>query len=186
MEKRDLFSMLTSTIWQDWKSHIRTEKECAFNEIFYSWTKLFEDSNGPLGCILLLFMIVFAIPWWFLGPIIASANRASISRSANDIELSPNDYKLIRNSQGRIGVCYWHNWYNCELLLPAMFDNIEHFASESFVITVNGKHGLYNARNKKMHIKPIFERYKIDGNFVVFSTENSKVKYNCYGERVLI
>lgn len=183
MEKEILFRMLTSPIWQDWNSHIRIEKQCDFDEIFYPLRKAVNESWT--GVILALFFILFGMLWYLIGPIMAFVNRARISRNAYDIEVTTSDYKLIRNNLGRIGVCYWHNWYNCKLLLPTKFDNIEHLTPESFVITIDSKHGVYSA-DKNIYIKPVFETYKIEGKFVIFTTANSEVKYNCHGERVLI
>lgn len=182
MDLNNIFNNATNVIWQDYKGFLRVESNCDIREIFHFLDDLLEKPYA--------FIFFFLIPLmplcWFFGPLSAKCNRSNISKYTHDIELTPNVYKLIRSKSGELGVCYWHNWYNCCLLLAPRYNKIQRFGNDAFIVNVKGQWGIYNAKMRKMVVRPIFSSYKTVGNFVILSNKNITEKYNTYGERIML
>ena len=183
MNFNNIFRSATNIIWQDYKGFLRVESNCDFREIFHFMENIHEK---PYFVFIIFPLVLFCPLWWFLGPLSAKSDRSTISKYTHDIELTPNVYKLIRDVSGNLGICYWYNWYNCRLLLAPCYNKIQHFGNDAFIVNIKGKWGIYNAKLKKMVVKPMYLSYEIVGNFVIFSNTNTTEKYNTYGERIML
>ena len=130
--------------------------------------------------------LLVTIPMWIIQPLVASKKRKKISINAYDIELTPNIYKLIKDKSGKIGICYWYNWFNCRLLLESKYENAFHLGEDAFVVKDNGKFGIYNAKKRTIVVPLNFSNMRFDGDFVILSNKDITEKFNSYGERIMI
>lgn len=177
------------TNWLDFQTFKRQESNCKFNEIFYGLSQFIEEANGTLLVLGLLFLlpiwVLGMISWWFLGPLTAAIHRSSVSRNAYDIEDTSNDYKITRNEDDKYGICYWHNWYNCNQLLDSRYDLIVGFDYEGFVVCKDGKCGIFNAKKNKMVVPCVYEKFDVDYSQVKLTRNGKRTNFNQYGERVM-
>ncbi|MCM1510973.1 MAG: hypothetical protein NC116_09700 [Clostridium sp.] len=180
--------MTTRNDWQDFITFMRMESDCKFNEIFYEFNQLMEKESNPLMALMALFTSPFwAILWWFIGPIRAAIRRSSIASNAYDIEDTCSEYKITRNRDGQMGVCYWHNWYNCKQQLYSCYDEVIRFDWEGFVVCKNGKYGIFYAPKNIMVVPCIYDQCKLDEDEcnVILNRNGQNTKFNKFGERIL-
>lgn len=177
------------TNWLDFQTFKWQESDCNFNEIFYGLSQFVEESNHTLLALGALFLLPFwvagMISWWFIGPIRAAIRRSDIASNSSDIEETSNDYKITRDQNERYGVCYWHNWYNCNQLLDSRYDLIVGFDYEGFVVCKDGKYGIFNAKKNRMVVPCQSENFHLEYRQVVIERNGKKTTFNQYGERLM-
>lgn len=184
LENMFMFSM--NVIWQDLNTFIRVESKCKTSDVFSRITNWLDNNkDSALTVLIVCTYFIWFIPYFVIIIVYAYFKRSRIFQSAYEIEVTPNNYKLIRNKSNMVGVCCWYNWYNCELLLSSKYEEIEHFGKEAFIIGKNNRYGIYNAKQKKLVVQIDYNNYEFVDDFVILSSFKVKVKYNIYGERIM-
>ena len=75
-------------------------------------------------------------------------NRLAIKNNADDIEVTYSEYKMLRQDNGKMGICVWGKGFKRRLLLPSKYLIMKGFDNSYIVKDVNGKYGLFNAELK--------------------------------------
>ena len=115
-----------------------------------------------------------------IGPIRAAIKRSDIASNAYD-----NEFKITRDQNEKYEVCYWHNWYNCSLLLNSRYDLIVNFDNEGFVVCKKGKYGIFNAKKNKIVVPYMYEEFNVDYSQGTLTRNSKRTIFNQYGERVM-
>jgi len=110
----------------------------------------------------------------------------SILKNAYDIESNSKEYKLVRNSQGEIGLIYWVHCGNCHLLLKSIYSSIKYIDNNNIIVEKKNLLGLYNLRNRTWVLpckynSIINERKDI----VIANNDEGEIRINVYGERIM-
>lgn len=122
-----------------------------FNKEYPYW----QDNGFSFSDIMLIICTLGVYP--MLLPIIVSISycftRAPIIANAEDIEVTDSQYKMLRSSNGKIGLCSYdmHGFFGKiheKLLLPCKYKLQKGFRNSYIVENESGKFGLYNAELK--------------------------------------
>lgn len=111
--------------------------------VFYIFTGG-DVSFGESATFMGVFLSIIAICYYVNKELLPSTERKKIGLSSQ-IEVSSSEYKLIRMSNGVMGICYWGNYDNCKLILEPVYDNIEKGFDNSYIVKSEEKYMLYNA-----------------------------------------
>lgn len=127
-------------------------------------------------CFLLLPSLVLVV-------IFKSCYRIKIS-NINDIQATASPYKLIRDKDGLFGLSLWKK--RCSrLLLKMKYDKISRINDETFICTLKGKHGVYNAVGRKMIVPVECESIKLKDGKIHAVCGGVLTIYNDKGYRVV-
>lgn len=177
--------------WIDFKGFYREEKE---KKPVPWWDHIFNDNDGCLGIIL------FSPIYLLIGLVLCihgMCQRQTIKKNAYDIEdwgdvpnerdeNDPRLYLLLRNKEGKMGLCYWCTYRKRHLLLPSIYDKIFKGTGDSYVIIKDGGYGLYNYSREKMVLQPKYDKIKVIGdNLYELTLKGSISRANSEGDRIL-
>lgn len=115
---------------------------------------------------------------------------SKLRKNAYDIENSHNTFRLIRNRQGRMGLCKWGLSYDCArmVILESKYAHIERTSKGLFIVTdTKRKMGLYNAKKNKWILPCEYDLIIEDSyhNDYTVKDGNRTLRYNQHGERVM-
>lgn len=213
MEKnisKEMFDMLTSTMWQDYKGYKRQlNLKSAVPDFILGlfWTivtivitvsfislDIFDDL-GPFPFFLPLLSGSYGI-----SALVISIRRifrqSKVDKVAFDIELSTAQAKIIRTKKrkyGIVGDCKDKlGSYLC-LILPPRYSMIERVNNSYFIISKKARHnkihkGLFNSNIRKITIPVRFERINRpnDSADLYVAEANGRIeKYNSFGDRII-
>ena len=136
----------------------------------------------------LLYLIAEIIKWIVLLFIIlkGKSSRRSITNCTYDIEVNTKNYKVIRNKDGKIGLCYWEDWYHNSLLIKPIYTAIERVDDISYILKTNGRYGLYNGNRKKIILACKYDMItNVHDDVYEVIINREKAKYNIEGDRIL-
>ncbi len=183
MDNKELFEMLTNTLWQDFKGFRREE--------WKTWNKYFDLGSDWLYIIPIV--NCFAIAWYLLKllsfmiiyPFMYFAH-CRVSSNSYDIEVTTSEFKLTRNKKGKIGLCYWQDWLWNKQLLRSKYSNISRSEGDCFIVIKDNKYGLYNGERKKMVLRCKYEKINhLHDNVYIAKINGVQNKFNSEGDRLL-
>lgn len=194
MELNNFFSLLNEGIWQDYDGFLREEKsqnnpiEKQFGKVFAAFLVIILMGIATIGIEYYLVIIVFCFGIYLIyGFVSRVMKRKAISDNAYDIEVTPNKLKVIRNFKHKMGLCYWNNYIDNKLLLPPIYDRIVKGCSESYILSQNGKYGIYSFEAKKIIAKCAYDKIEVISETIYRLYRNGNVfKMNTNGDRILI
>lgn len=215
MEKnitQEMFDMLTSTLWQDYKGYkreiqLKTDlkgfKYSLFSGIVLLLigvpltVALFESGDDVVLCI-------FTIPM-AIGGVYKLSNAlpryqymSQVNEIAYDIELSSSTAKIIRTKKGKYGIvneCEDSYGPFLRLILLPEYNLIERTDDSVFIISKKKKsnekiyYGIFNSNTGKITVPVQFDNIKRPKNTAdLYTAEiNGRIeKYNSHGDRILI
>lgn len=216
MEKnitQEMFDMLTSTLWQDYKGYkrdilLKTDlkgfKYSLFSGIVLlliglplTVALLFESGDDAVLCI-------FTIPM-AIGGVYKLSNAlpryqymTKVNEIAYDIELSSSSAKIIRTKKGKYGIvseCVDSYGPYLRLILLPQYNMIERADDSVFIISKKKRfneknyYGIFNSNVNKITVPIQFDNIKRPKNTAdLYTAEiNGHVeKYNSCGDRILI
>ena len=184
MDKEELFELLNSTLWQDFKGFLRDEMS---------------DYKKPFiltDIFLILIFVVFSPLMILLSPkmlfliLMFPYRRRRIAKFAYDIEVNTSHFKIIRNKKGKYGLCRWNmeEFPDIKLLLKPCFDRIIHSESgDAFILEKNGLFGLYGAKLQKMILECKYTSISnLHDDIFIARKDGKESKYNSKGDRILL
>ena len=205
MEIDNVFKLLNEGLWQDYSGFLRNEREnnnptgkelekaltggiaaMFFGLIVVGFIGAIVFENDKIGLYGALVLLLLFVGMWIFAFISYAMNRKEISDNAYDIEVTPHKTKMIRNREHYIGLCYWNNYTDNKLLLPANYEKIEKGCGESFIICHKGKYGIYSYDGNKIIADCVFDRIEVLSETVYQLSKNGDIsKMNLNGDRVL-
>lgn len=186
MDKEKIFELLNSTLWQDFKGFLRDEmsdykKPFILTDIYL--TLLFVVFS-PLMILLSPQMLFLALMFPF--------RRRRIAKFAYDIEVTTSAFKMIRNKEGKYGLCLWNMkgdyGSDVKLLLKPRFNKIVHSeGGDAFILQKNGLWGLYGAKIQKMILDCKYTSISNSHDDIFIAQKDGmESKYNSKGDRILL
>lgn len=208
MEKKitqEMFDMLTSTMWQDYKGYKREQnlktniKEFfhfllfAVIGIFAAGACFFEGDifilfgaipvSLSIGCIwgIIKFCV---IPW---------SCMSKVNKVAFDIELSSTEAKIIRTKKMKYGIVCDYDTY-LRLILPPKYDTIKRTDYDCFIIssknTISKRifYGIYNSNLRRITVPVRFDkifRPNDSANLYIVEKDGETYKFNSMGDRIV-
>ncbi len=172
--------------WLDFKGFLREEKE------LYSLT---DDYLLPVIWMLLIpvlnviYLVAFIIKLITI-PLKLSYDKKQLTKIAEhtyDIEDTCENYKIIRNARGKMGLIWWANYRTKDLLLPSEYDCIQRSGIEQcYIIKKDSKCGLYDAEEKKESIEMEYNDIVHEGDGIFKLTKEGVVtRRNHKGDRII-
>lgn len=181
MDSKELFSILNSTLWQDFNGFLR-EDESNFS--------MLKDIYITLVCIVFspfLLLLSHKLLYYFL---LFPFQRRRVAKFAYDIEVTTSDFKLIRNKDGKCGLCMWNtkNEPKVKLLLKSRFDKITRSESgNAFILEKKGLFGLYGANVQKIILDCKYTSISnLHDDIFLAKKGETEYKYNSMGDRILL
>lgn len=211
---QEMFDILTSTIWQDFKGYKRDlhlHKSGAV--IYYTSICLILQIGCACGTLALwdegdvfLFFSVFPIVifgacGWYMYHIFKPLyHMAKVSKVAYDIELADPIAKMIRTKKQKYGIVVEDddNPTSCRylyLILSPKYDMIQRTDIDSFIIAKKRSfsskcfYGIYNSRLRKITVPIRYDkitRPNNNANLYVAELNGQKEKFNSMGDRILL
>ena len=208
MDNKELFDMLTSTMWQDYKGYKRSLniKSSAIYFIkgligfifvvIFTIKSLISNKVGFLviSLIPMAYGLKYLIPWFIKN------NRLShVDSVAYDIELTTNKVKMVRTRKSKYGVIsecddpLGSGAYPCLILYPK-YDSMERVDDSTFIIAQKNRksgklyYGLYNSELKQISVPIEFDsiRRPSDSANLFIAKRNDVVKmFNSQGDRII-
>lgn len=184
MDKEKLFELLNSTLWQDFKGFLRDEMS--------DYKKPFILSDIFLTLIFVVFspLIILLSPQMLFWVLMFPFRRRRIAKFAYDIEITTSEFKMIRNKEGKYGLCLWNmkEEPKVKLLLKPRFDKIIRSGSENaFILKKKDLFGLYSAKIQKMILDCNYTSiYNSHDDIFIAQKDGMESKYNSKGDRILL
>lgn len=186
MEAKNIFDLLNSTLWQDFKGFLRDEinKDKGTVEMPFIIRELF---------VWLIFLtlspiLILAMPKYLFAVLLSPFRRRRITNMAYDIEVTTSKYKLIRSQKGKYGICFWENILENKLLLKSKYDKIVRSESgNAFILEKNGLFGLYGANVQKIILDCKYTSISnLHDDIFLAKKGETECKYNSMGDRILL
>lgn len=207
MEK-ELFEMLTSTMWQDYKGYKRDLNLKNPLGMFLEGLMFFVLGIGfSIGCIAsnndVGILLIFTIPFTLYGIYLLYGSSQyfieldKVNRVAYDIELSSTSAKIIRTKKYKYGiVCDCENSIGVylRLILYPKYVSIERTDNNCFIIAKNGTfskkvlYGIYNSEKRKITVPIRFEkisRPNSNADLYIAEINGHTEKFNSFGDRIV-
>ena len=210
MDNKELFDMLTSTMWQDYKGYKRSLNIKSSAIYFIKGLIVFIIGVGlTIGCltskndvgILLIFtipMVIYGlanlIPWFIRN------NRLShVDSVAYDIELTTNNVKMVRTKKSKYGVInecddpFGSGTYPCIILYPK-YDSMERVDDSTFILAQKNRksgklyYGIYNSELKQISVPIEYDSIKRpsdSANLFIAKRNDVVEKFNSQGDRII-
>lgn len=116
--------------------------------------------------------------------------RRRVSKYTYDIEVTTSDFKLIRNKEGKYGLCLWNtkDYFKVKLLLKPRYDNITRAESgNAFILEKECSFGLYSVEIQKTILDCTYTSISnIHDDIFVVNKDGIESKYNGKGDRILL
>lgn len=195
MDAKDLFSILNSTLWQDYKGFVREEKEKDKNCVSaLECIMMLVGSSIMMGifaavveCPQVMLAIPMISPFVLILYLAKNVPQLRIKKNAYDIEATVDDIKLIRNKRGKMGLCEWEKYTSCCLLCKSKYDSIKRAENKTFIMEKNGKYGLYSGLMKKIIAECRYDKIEsISDEIFALYYKGGMSKMNSKGDRILI
>lgn len=130
-----------------------------------------------------VFFSIIAICYYIKDEFLPSVERKKIGLSSH-IEVSSSEYRIIRKSNGEMGICYWGDYDNCKLILEPVYDIIEKGFDNSFIVKKDNKFMLYNSELKMFVAEDYDYIIKYKEGLYLFVKGNDVSLMNSRGDRL--
>lgn len=206
---QEMFDMLTSTMWQDYKGYkrelnIKSNIERFFFSLSLAVIGIYCTSLFFIEGDIFIFLGTFSLAiagygiWYIVNfYILRWCRMAKVNNVAYDIELSSTDVKMIRTKKKKYGiVCDCDNGSDkyLRLILTPKYDMINRTDDDSFIIsskrTFSKKlcYGIYNSSLGKITVPVRFDkifRPKDSANLYIAEKNGETYKFNSMGDRIV-
>lgn len=115
--------------------------------LMYAFWYIFPASDGlSLGPYMLIAgVLAFYVAMRIFIPMYNSYLRGKEIGESSEIEVTNSDIKLIRTSNGKMGIAFWKANNDCKVLLKPIYSDIEKGFNGSYIVRNAGKSMLYNS-----------------------------------------
>lgn len=211
---QEMFDILTSTIWQDFKGykrdlHLHTSGEVIYNtgmclilQVGCAWgtLALWDEGDVFLLFSVLPFVVMVACGWFIYHVFKPIYHMAKVSKVAFDIELADSIAKIIRTKKQKYGIVVEDhddvvNSSYVYLILSPEYDMIQRTDIDSFILAkkrlFSSKifYGIYNSSLRKITVPIRYDkitRPNNNANLYVAELNGQKEKFNSMGDRILL
>lgn len=148
------------------------------------WFMLIPILNGMYAIVFLFVLITIPVRLC-----IHIEQTKKLRKNAYDIEDTCNQYRLIRNMKGDIGLCEWGltYTYSRRVLIETQFKQIDRWGNDGYIVTnKRSKMGLFDASKNKWVFPCEYEKLIVESDdVIVVCTNNYRQRYNINGDRIL-
>lgn len=195
MDSKELFSILNSILWQDYKGFVRDEKDkdkdytpvLSYIMVLVVMAVMLGVFATVVDCpqvmlalpmvspLIIIFYLTKEIPLW------------RIKKNAYDIEATVNDIKIIRNKRGKMGLCQWKKYTSCCILCKSKYDNIKRLHNDTFIMEKKGRYGLYSGFMMEIIAECRYDKIEpLSDEVFALYYKGGMSKINYKGDRILL